>query len=199
MLLQTPNSSMPNATAAAAAAQHGAAGVGFSGAGFLILFYTGVAAVLQRVGVLLPETPVAGVSAGMITASLLCSGVPISEQLAANLALADRCRSSGACRGFLDSAVRAGLSDTLPADAAARCSGRLFGGVTQARPGSQRDTGVLLGPAWASRQKLIDAVAASSFLPGQSGGLVTTTLAPAIPAAYDGGFSNALPTPPGVS
>lgn len=55
-------------TAAVAAAHGGTLGIGFSGAGFLIPFFLGVMDVLSRQGILKPEMPVAGASAGALVA-----------------------------------------------------------------------------------------------------------------------------------
>jgi hypothetical protein len=121
------------------------------------------------------------------------------QEYQTNVNTAVRCRSTGACRGFLDSVVRQDLASAMPPDGAQRCRGRLFAAVTQARPGNATDVSLLLGPQWASNAQVINAAAVSSFLPAQSGPLVTDALAAdGITAAYDGGFGWALPTPPGT-
>jgi hypothetical protein len=56
----------------------------------------------------------------------------------------------------LDAAVRANLNATLPADVAARCSGRGFVAVTRAQPLGP-DPPLVLGHRWASRDSLISA------------------------------------------
>jgi predicted acylesterase/phospholipase RssA len=145
------------------------------------------------------STKLAGTSGGSITSAALCSGMPPHQMFAANMAMAQRCRAKDACKGFLASAVRDSMAAALPANAAQSCAGRLWTTATQAKPHHQRDTGVLVGPNWSSNGQILDAVVASSFIPGMSGGLVTDALkAEGIPAAYDGGFTNMIPTPPGA-
>jgi hypothetical protein len=155
--------------------------------------------ILKQLGVINNATKLAGTSGGAITSAALCGGMSDSMALTTNLNIAARCRPTDACRGFLDRAVRDELNAALPLDAAARCNGRLWVTVTQARPKNQTDVGLLLGPNWTSRPQLVNAAAASSFIPGvQSGGLVTDALkGEGIPAAYDGGYALDLPTPPG--
>ncbi|KAF8065656.1 KIN4A [Scenedesmus sp. PABB004] len=192
------NGTSPLAAAAAAAAGSaaGTLGVGFSGSGFLILYFTGVVASLQAAGALsASSTHVAGSSGGALTAAAVCAGVPPERQRAANLALAARCRPSLACRGDLDRAVRGALDALLPADAAARCTGRLAVGLTLARA-RQRDV-PLLATNFTSRAQLVDALAGSAYLPFWSGPNATTRFDGE--PVYDGGFSLPLPCPPGVA
>ena len=90
------------------------------------------------------------------------------QEYQTNFNTAVRCRSSGACRGFLDSVVRQDLAAVMPTDGAQRCRGRLFAAVTQARPGNATDVSLLLGPQWGANAEVINAAAVSSFLPSSS-------------------------------
>ncbi|KAF6261671.1 hypothetical protein COO60DRAFT_1699722 [Scenedesmus sp. NREL 46B-D3] len=118
-----------NSTSPLTAVQNHTLGVGFSGSGFLILYFTGVTAVLQSLGIINNNTRLAGSSGGALTAAAICSNV--------------------------------------------------VGNIS-------------------SKGKLLDAVAASSYLPFWSGPSAVTSIK-GLPAVYDGGFSIPLPCPPGVT
>jgi hypothetical protein len=92
------------------------------------------------------------------------------------------------------------MAAVVPSEAAQRCSGRLWVGITAAKPSGEKvDRSVLQGPSWRSLQQLQAAVRLSSYLPGISGRSATLRLAElaSVGPAYDGGFSQPLPCPPG--
>lgn len=177
-------------------------GVGFSGSGFLILYFTGVVAVLQKLGIVTNSTRLAGASGGSAVSAMSCAGVPGRTQYQAALPLAQRCRAASNCEGYLDRGFNATLSAVVPSTAARDCSGRLWVSVTVARPGNETDINKLLGGNWSSRGEVISAVRLSSFIPSFSAPAATLQLPelePAVgPAGYDGGFTLNLPCPPGV-
>lgn len=113
--------------------------------------------------------------------------------------MADHCRPSGGCRGFLGSVVSKQLHSVLPPNAPKLCSGRLYAAVTAAKPDGLPDPHMLLGSTWQDKEQLVSAVSASCYLPALSGPSATTTLhgKPEAGAVYDGGFSYRLPCPPG--
>lgn len=130
---------------------------------------------------------------------LTCSNVPLQQQYGALTGLASRCRAANNCRGFLDTAFGASLSSLVPSNASELCSGRLWVAATAAKPNGTNDTAVLLGSRWNSSGEIVAAAQVSSYLPGISSPSATK-LAPELPnlgPAYDGGFSDALPCPPG--
>jgi hypothetical protein len=108
------------------------------------------------------------------------------------------------CETILDRVAAFGLSSTLPLTAADRCDDRLWVSITQARPSGvpgvssvDREVKVSTFP---SRSTLIEAILASSYVPGFSG---TTTvkevnefIAPNVQYVYDGVCTNPLPVPP---
>jgi hypothetical protein len=185
---------------AAAAHAQNSLGVGMSGSGYLLLYLTGVSAVLKSLGVINSRTKLAGASGGAVQAAVTCAGADHARQYAAYSHLMAACRATHSCRGVLDTFVRAGVPVLLDDASAAACSGRLFVAVTQAQAGGQRDAALLLGPQWSSKAAMVDAAAASSYIPAISGASpVTRGLARyGIPAAYDGVFTDAMPSPPGV-
>lgn len=117
------------------------------------------------------------------------------------------CRVANNCVGTLDAVLRLNLAFTGKIGAWNRCKNKLYIGITQAQPapawlltGPRPDPGLLLGPNWSNDLQLINAVATSSFLPGRSASLMPVTAAMAldgIPTAYDGYYTQQLPTPPG--
>uniref|UniRef100_A0A383WI03 Patatin n=1 Tax=Tetradesmus obliquus TaxID=3088 RepID=A0A383WI03_TETOB len=187
-----------NTTSPLAAVQNHTLGVGFSGSGFLILYFTGVTAILQSLGIINNSTRLAGSSGGAITAAAICSNVPASsQQLAANFNIAATCRPSFACRGYLDKVVRNYTTELFPASVTEQCNRRLYVTVTEARPNNLTDPPQVVGNI-SSKGMLLDAVAASAYLPFWSGRSAVTTI-DGLPAVYDGGFSYPLPCPPGVT
>lgn len=125
--------------------------------------------------------------------------MPLQQQYADMSKMANICRPTRSCSGFLDKEVNAALSASLPADAAQLCSGRLWVSITAAKPQNRSDPNVLFGSNWTSNVELVSAGRLSSFIPGVSGGSATQQLPElaSLGNAYDGGFSQNLPCPPG--
>eukprot|EP00879_Flechtneria_rotunda_P012288 GHRR01012834.1.p1 GENE.GHRR01012834.1~~GHRR01012834.1.p1 ORF type:complete len:332 (-),score=78.65 GHRR01012834.1:553-1548(-) len=184
-----------NITIPSAAVQSGAGlSFGFSGSGFLIFYFTGIVSVLQSLGIVSSSTSLAGSSGGAITSAAVCSDVPAVQQFRTNLHLATKCRPSHGCKGFLDDVVREHLAAALPEDAVQRCKHRLFVALTLARPDNESDVPLLV-ENFTSQQQLMDAVAASAYLPFWSSPEPVTEFEGQ--AVYDGGFAYPLPCPPG--
>eukprot|EP00775_Hariotina_reticulata_P013202 gene13202-13333_t len=171
-------------------------GVGFSGSGFLIFYYTGVVAVIRALGVVNDKTKLAGASSGSIHSAAICSGLDYQQQFDANSQLADFCRGKNACQGYLGAAARNATNKVFPPDVVQRCEGRLTVAVTQAKPGTQPDVGVLIS-SFNSRDQLLDTVAGSSWIPYFSGSQPVFITGDR--AYYDGGFTIRIPCPEGVS
>jgi hypothetical protein len=155
--------------------------------------------VLKHLGIISNTTRLAGSSGGAAVAAATCAGLDPMQQYTFLQGMADHCRPSGGCQGFLGTVVSKQLHSVLPPDAHRLCSGRLFAAVTAAKPDGQPDPHMLLGSTWASKDQLVSAVSASCYLPALSGPTATTHLRgrPEAGAVYDGGFSHRLPCPPG--
>ncbi|KAI8471884.1 MAG: hypothetical protein J3K34DRAFT_458129 [Monoraphidium minutum] len=184
-----------NATALQAF-QNGSLGLSFGGAGFLIWYYIGVIKVLQQLGIVDKSTPVAGISSGALTAGALCSGMDYDRLHKTVSDLTGVCRKKG-CAGKMDKTIRDLLEDALPHDAAARCSGRFWAGVTVLDGGRPRS--VMAGGAgepFKDRSDLISTLAASAYIPIWSGSRLFTTWRGMETA--DGSLSAQQPCPPGT-
>ena len=145
-----------------------------SGAGFLGSYHLGVGRALQRSGRLeQPATEVAGASAGAIVGAVLVSETPMEAARASLQALVAHTLAAPLgvlTPGFsLVDAVRAELSARLPSDAHRSASGRLHIALTSLRPGELGR--IHYKSAFGSRDELIDAVSASSDIPGFTGRL----------------------------
>lgn len=164
-----------------------------------VYVHAGVTSILQHLGIISDTTRLAGSSGGAAVAAASCSGLQPRQQYEFLLQMADTCRPSGGCRGFLGSVVSQQLHSVLPPDALQACSGRLYTAVTAARPDGLPNHPVLLGSTWQNKEQLVSAVSASCYLPALSGPTATTKLhwKPEAGAVYDGGFSHRLPCPPG--
>lgn len=161
----------------------------------------GVTSILKHLGIISNTTRLAGSSGGAAVAAASCAGLEPSQQYQFLLQMADHCRPSGGCRGFLGSVVSKQLHSVLPPEAPRLCSGRLYAAVTAAKPDGLPDPHMLLGSKWADKEQLVSAVSASCYLPALSGPSATMKLdwKPEAGAVYDGGFSYRLPCPPGGS
>ncbi|KAI8473192.1 MAG: hypothetical protein J3K34DRAFT_519202 [Monoraphidium minutum] len=176
------------------ALQQGTLGVGFSGSGFLLFYFFGVLSHLLDAGVVSQRTPMAGSSGGAITALAAgCCGRQPSDLFDDMAATAEACRRERQCYHTLDAAVRRQLSETLPTDVAARCGGTGFVAVTRVAADGP-DLPVVLGRDYIDRNDVIEAAAASSFLPFWSSPAPFTAVRGF--DAYDGGFTSPLPCPP---
>ncbi|KAL5789831.1 hypothetical protein ACOSQ2_004719 [Xanthoceras sorbifolium] len=136
-------------------------GFSFSAAGLLFPYHLGVAQFLIEKGYLKETTPLAGSSAGAIVCAVIASGASMQEALQATKILAEDCRLRGTAFR-LGAVLRDVLQNFLPDDAHTRSNGRVRIAVTQLL---WRPRGLLVDQ-FDSREDLINAVFASSFIPG---------------------------------
>eukprot|EP00775_Hariotina_reticulata_P008759 gene8759-8938_t len=182
--LQVLNGTLVPAPAAAtllSAFQGSAIGASFGPAGFLISY-------------------LAGSSSGSLLSTSLCSGARPEAVMASISELAKYCRDNNNCQNKLDQAVRVQVKKLLSPNAYQRCSGTNFISITQGRFPSKNAKNLLVSQ-FKSNQELVDAVAASSYIPLWSGnvGKREWTAQFKGESAYDGFFSNSQPCAPGVS
>mmetsp|Transcript_23859 Transcript_23859/g.65546 ORF Transcript_23859/g.65546 Transcript_23859/m.65546 type:complete len:315 (-) Transcript_23859:681-1625(-) len=169
-------------------------GFGFSAGGLLFPYYQGIVEGLQEEGLLSHDTPVAGASAGSLIAACAKSGLTQEELLDALLRLARDCRRLGT-RKNLGPLLRDILLEVLPADIHERCtSGNVHIAVTEVQSGFKFRP-VLLN-SFSSKDDLVGALLTSCHIPWYFNGKPTTVFRE-IPH-FDGGFTNFLPTLPGV-
>jgi len=157
----------------------------------------GVAYLLTEMGIMTPDTKMAGASSGSLLSMSLCSGIPADSFVRIVQGLSNDCRTKGNCQGTLGSMVATAIPGFLPADAYKRCSQKSYMSITVGRfPPPKPVPGILVAD-FTSNQDLAAAGAASSFIPMWSGRGQTTTTFRGM-QAYDGFFSNDQPCPPGV-
>lgn len=158
------------------------------------------AAVLQHLGIISNSTRIAGTSGGSAVSAMTCAGVPAQKQYNASLEFAQLCRARNNCQEFLDSGFNTSLSQNIPENAAEPCTGRLWISITAAKPDNISDENVLVGGNWTNQREIVDAVRLSSFIPAVSALAATLDLpdVPSVGPAYDGGFTQSLPCPPGT-
>mmetsp|Transcript_4515 Transcript_4515/g.7640 ORF Transcript_4515/g.7640 Transcript_4515/m.7640 type:complete len:271 (+) Transcript_4515:3-815(+) len=166
-------------------------GIGFSAGGLLFPYYIGVASGLQGAGVLTPDTPLAGASAGCLIAACVSAGLSEEVLMEATLRLADDCRRTGTYKN-LGPHLGATLRRVLPVDAHLTATGRVYVAVTRLEPQWQ---GQLLD-SYDSREDLIMALLTSCHIPLYFDGRFSTNFRGA--QHFDGGLSrgNFLPVPP---
>jgi len=143
-----------------------------SGAGFLGSYHLGVGRALRE-RLKQPSAQVAGASAGAIVGAVLVSETPMEAARASLQALVAHTLAAPLgvlTPGFsLVDAVRGELSARLPSDAHRLATGRLHIALTSLRPGELGR--IHYKSAYGSRDELIDAVSASSDIPGFTGRL----------------------------
>ncbi|KXZ51255.1 hypothetical protein GPECTOR_13g742 [Gonium pectorale] len=140
-------------------------------------------------GVLRPETPVAGASAGSIVAVCTKSGLSEEQLMNAFLDLARDCRAGGT-RTRLKSVLRRVLEAALPDDIHERCEGRAFLAVTRLWPELQPQT----ISSFRSRRDVIDTLLVSSHIPYWFDGSLFTMYRDGV--YFDGGITNFIPSTP---
>ncbi|XP_039010863.1 patatin-like phospholipase domain-containing protein 4 [Hibiscus syriacus] len=136
-------------------------GFSFSAAGLLFPCHLGVAQFLIEKGYIKETTPLAGSSAGAIVCAVIASGASMDEALKAAKILAHDCRVKGTAFR-LGAVLRHVLDKFLPHDIHTRSNGRVRVAVTQIL---WRPRGLLVDQ-FDSKEDLINAVIASSFIPG---------------------------------
>jgi len=134
-------------------------GFSFTPAGLLFPYYIGVASCLHDQGLLQDTTPVAGTSAGSIIAVSIASGVSYSTILEANKRLQAELIEHGHL-GRVADVLRRFLDEILPDDIHVRATGRVCIGITSLDPYESMEIS-----DWDSKEDLIEAVLASSFVP----------------------------------
>jgi hypothetical protein len=161
---------------------------------------------MQATGLYNPNTIFAGSSGGSIAAAMGCSQANSAQFGGVAFGAAAGCLLANNCDGILDAFASFGLNLFLPANVVADCGSRLFVSTTHARPNftpgiARRDREVKIN-AFADRQTVIEAILASSYVPGFSGPTNVKdvrgapTLAPGVNFVYDGVGTNPLPVPP---
>lgn len=182
---------------AAAALRDGGLVLSFNGSGFLIFFYVGVLAALERAGVIFQgATPIGGVSGGAIAAAAFHSGMTPAQRLAATTALNARCHPTNGCPGTLGPALREELSRHFPPDAHKRAAppatsifvSKIKGNATAvagARPNTLLLPAVPATIAYDTQSLFLDGLAASSYIPKWSG--AARFMVYRGQAVYDGG------------
>ncbi|XP_030513257.2 patatin-like phospholipase domain-containing protein 2 [Rhodamnia argentea] len=144
-------------------------GFSFSAAGLLFPYHLGVAQFLIEKGYVKETTPLAGSSAGAVVCAVIASGASMEEALMATKVLADDCRRRGTVFR-LGAVLRDVLDKFLPEDSHTRSNGRVRIAVTQIL---RRPRGLLVDQ-FDSKEDLINAVLASSFIPGYTAPLPAT-------------------------
>jgi len=162
--------------------------VALHGSGFLFFYYFGVLDALESRGAVVPgSSQFAGVSGGAVTAALSAAGLTGAE-IATVLGAALKACAGDGCHPVAPWLAPM-LTGALPDDLAERVKGRLAVWVTQLDASSPSPTN---GAPWAlssftSRDDIVNAVVASSYLPCWTGDEPFATLHGA--PALDGGFS----------
>jgi predicted acylesterase/phospholipase RssA len=148
---------------------------------------------LAELGVIDANTKIAGASSGALVTLARCTGTSADDFMTFVQQLSNECRSRTNCQGQLDAALRRKLQQTVSADAFRRCTGRATFSVSIGKLGGPTN---LLVDSFTSTPDLLAAACASSFIPAWSG-TTPHTMFRGQPA-FDGGFSNSQPCPPGV-
>ena len=173
-------------------------------------YHCGAWEVLSELGLLTPDTPVAGASAGALVAAMHACGMPPSEGKRVLTAVLRDCRENGVL-GRVGGVLETALRSELPADAHELCSrDNLFVSVSSPRLARGRDVeegppvaGFNGGPlllentlvsSFESRDDLIGALLSSCHIPVYCG-----WPARMYRGRYrvDGGWTRLTPTPPG--
>ena len=97
-------------------------GVGFSAAGMIFPYHVGAWQVLRERGLMTPDTPVAGASAGALVAAMHACGIAPDDGNQILLNILRDCRENGVV-GRVGAVLERALRDNLPNDAHVRCGG----------------------------------------------------------------------------
>lgn len=163
-------------------------GFRFSPGAFLFPYYIGVLQALRDEELLLPSSPLAGSSAGAICVVCEAAGLRSDKLLSLCEQTFARSLEAGVV-GSVEGVLRDVLERELPADVAEACAGRVGVGVTRLLPPQK-----LVVSDFSSKADVIEAVIASSFIPGYMRVAPFTTLRGR--AHIDGYFSSFLPDLP---
>lgn len=185
-----------NTTPLEAAVRAGTLGTGYASGGFLVFYYIGVSKVLQQLGIVRPGiTKSAGTSIGSIVQGL-DQGIGNHDDFITDHAprFCAKCRANRMCFQTLDheftDLVREIVSENK--DVAKRISGK--GCLVVSRGSTANPVGE--GHChYESDEQVVQAVRASSYIPGWSG--INATVDFEGRPAFDGAFSQYVPCPPG--
>ncbi|KAJ4917130.1 Acyl transferase/acyl hydrolase/lysophospholipase superfamily protein [Raphanus sativus] len=161
-------------------------GFSFSAAGLLFPYHLGVAQLLIEKGYITDTTPLAGASAGAIVCATITSGASMQEALEATKVLAHDCRRNGTAFR-LGAVLRDSMERLLPDDIHIRSNGRVRVAITQV---SWKLRGLLVDQ-FDSKSDLINAVIASSFVPGYLAPMPATMFRDRV--CVDGGLTLFMP------
>lgn len=154
----------------------------------------GIYAILSQLGIIAQDTKIAGSSAGGLIALAHCAG--LADRLPEVVAdLSDRCRRKANCQKSLDRGVRDVFRQHLSADAYQHCTNVAYVSITTDKFPKRRAKNLMVSH-FRSKKDLVDAAAATSYIPMWSGKNLTTKFQGK--DSYDGFFSNPQPCPPGV-
>ncbi|KAJ7531517.1 hypothetical protein O6H91_14G047000 [Diphasiastrum complanatum] len=161
-------------------------GFSFSAAGLLFPYYIGASQCLMQHGFITETTPLAGASAGAIVCVAIAAEIPMHVVLKACKLMIQECKEKGTIFKLRDT-VRVYLDRYLPEDAHIKASGRVRVGITQLFKSPMG----LLVEHFSSRGDLINALLASSFIPGYVAARPFTLFRNSF--CVDGGFTNFTP------
>lgn len=160
----------------------------------LLISFTGIYALFSQLGVISERTKIAGASSGGLMALAHCSGLaPQLPTLVRDLSAL--CRQRANCQTSLDRVVRETFEKAIPPDAYERCTDVGYVSITSGKFPSMPAENMLVS-AYSSNKEVIDAAAATSYIPLWSGRNTTTRFRGR--ESYDGFFSNPQPCPPNV-
>ncbi|GMH38710.1 hypothetical protein BSKO_06594 [Bryopsis sp. KO-2023] len=108
-------------------------GYSFTPGGMLVPYYVGVMKAMTELGLIGPDTPVSGSSAGAIAAAFMASGIDMKDCLEANKRLQLDVLRNGTFQKLCNP-LRDTLMDMLPEDIHHRANGRVGLAVTIYRP-----------------------------------------------------------------
>ncbi|CAB3372131.1 Hypothetical predicted protein [Cloeon dipterum] len=160
----------------------------FAGCGFLGIYHVGVAACLKKYAPQLLLNKISGASAGAIAGCCLLCNVPLCEITNDVLRVVSEARSRTlgpfSPTFNVQNILLEGLCKVLPDNAHEMCSGKLFISLTRAHDGKN-----VIVSEFSSKEELIQAVSASSYIP-----LVFGPIPKFRGVRYmDGGFTNNQP------
>ena len=164
--------------------------ISFAGCGFIGIYHVGVSACLQLYAPHLLQNKIGGSSAGAMVALALVSGNISLQEMTRKVAMLAYQASNQPLGPFsptfnLHELLASYFADSLPVDVAEKVSGRLFVSLTKASNKAN-----LLVSSFRSKDDLIDAVCASSFVPIMSGWQPPRFRGE---IALDGGYSDNIP------
>ena len=194
---------MPCNATVLAASRAGTLGFGVSDAGWLVPWYLGVFAILQKLGIIQPgNTPIGAVSGGSLAAASSCLGLDYyRDTMPVVHAAAAACREDAFCAGTLAEKLTPRWKQLfVPAStpkALATCSSNTYIYISEGTPlRSPRSVPKRIDTH--SPHGFADGIVATWHIPFWSNGTAPTTTYRGQPA-YEGFYSLDMPCPPGAS